>query len=421
MTQTRIYSITALASVALIGLILIQVNWLYGAFQVIKEDFDQRVQTALLGVYQAIDPGDELYIRINTLTDKNASSAITDTTYLAETLALLDDKMRSGLHRTGVTNSYHFALYLIDDPNTYFASHPMGRLSFDYKVELTRNCVDCGLYLGLTFPQVNIYYYLRQISGLLLISLILVALVIVCFGYTIISLQRQQKLSAMKTAFINNMTHEYKTPLFTISVATKVLQEAPEVQASPQLTEHVSLVDRATQRLKQHTERILDLARLESRQTSLELRPTDVHALIQEVAQTVGVLFEKDGGSLTLDLNAQSAMVQADATQLTQVLYNLLDNAQKYSVTPPRATVCTSDGASELVVKIQDQGIGISKKQQAHIFDTFYRVPTGDQHDVKGFGLGLSYVKQVVEAHGGTITVDSQVGEGTCFEIRLPQ
>ncbi|HOV71202.1 MAG TPA: HAMP domain-containing sensor histidine kinase [Dysgonamonadaceae bacterium] len=253
-------------------------------------------------------------------------------------------------------------------------------------------------------------------------SLLFTFLLLITFIYTIVTLFRQKRLSEMKNDFINNMTHELKTPVSTISLAAQMLKD-PSITKSPEVFKHVTgVINDETKRLSFLVEKVLQMSLFDKQHTTLKMKEVDVNDLVVNVANTHVLKVEKFGGSLDIDLQAEDSLVMADEMHLTNVLFNLLDNAVKYrrEDIPLKLMIRTWNEGNKLLISIEDNGIGIKKEYLKKIFDRFYRVPTGNLHDVKGFGLGLAYVHKIVTDHKGTIRVESEVGKGTKFIISLP-
>lgn len=232
-------------------------------------------------------------------------------------------------------------------------------------------------------------------------------------------LMHQKRLSDIKSDFINNMSHEFKTPIATINLATDALNN-DKVRAQPaQIHKYVSIIKSENRRMNQHVELVLQTARLEKKELKLNLSEVELNGIIHQAVSLMQMQFESKGGEIHLDA-PPALMLQADETHLLNVFTNLLDNAQKYCEQAPRVQIGIQTTPTRCYIAVTDNGIGMSKDEKDHIFDQFYRIPTGNLHNVKGFGLGLSYVKAIVTAHGGQITVSSEVGKGSTFTIQLP-
>jgi two-component system phosphate regulon sensor histidine kinase PhoR len=240
------------------------------------------------------------------------------------------------------------------------------------------------------------------------------------FAYTLFVIMKQKRLSEIQKDFINNMTHEFKTPISTIAVSTEVLKNPDIIHHPERLLNYTTIIEKENLRLKQQVDRVLQMARLDKEDIGLKKELIDVHEIIRDaIKNTSGALLEKSG-SISCDLNATRSTIQADKLHLTNVLYNLIDNAIKYCKSSPHIVIQTRDDKKNILIEIQDNGIGISKDDQKRVFQKFYRVHTGNVHDVKGFGIGLNYVKSIVLAHLGKIHLHSELEKGSTFKIILP-
>jgi len=277
-------------------------------------------------------------------------------------------------------------------------------------------------YLNVTFPTKSKYIF-RSVR-FIIPTLAFTAILLVVFLYTIILAFRQKKLTEMKTDFINNMTHEFKTPISTISLASQMLND-DSISKAPALLRHISkVIGEETKRLRILVERVLVLSMFDNAEVSVKLSGADANKLVENVVQTFKIKAEKFGGAVEFTHRAANADVLVDELHFTNVIFSLLDNAVKYKKEdePPVLKISTTDttDGKNIEIHIHDNGIGIRKDDIKHIFERFYRVSTGNRHDVKGFGIGLAYVKQIINAFGGSIRVESEYGKWTEFIIMLP-
>ena len=224
----------------------------------------------------------------------------------------------------------------------------------------------------------------------------------------------------MKTDFINNMTHEFKTPISTIALACEALKDKDIQKSESIYNSYIGVINEENSRLGVMAEQILQTAVIEKGQLKLKKEVVDMHLIIEQAINSKKISAMEKGGEIEMQLKANDSQLQGDPTHLTNIIVNLLDNALKYTLNVPKIVVNTINTKDSLLIRIQDNGIGISKSNQKKIFDKLYRVPTGNLHDFKGFGLGLNYVKATVELHNGTVTVDSEPGKGSTFTIQLP-
>jgi two-component system phosphate regulon sensor histidine kinase PhoR len=241
-----------------------------------------------------------------------------------------------------------------------------------------------------------------------------------CFYFAVLTIIRQKKLALVKNDFINNMTHEFKTPITSISLATQLFQEELKPGKNESMLRYLGIIKDENTRLGQQVERVLQTAQMEKEEISLKLKKVDIGALIQQVAEINGPLIDSVSGTLKLRLENLPSTMEMDEVHISNVLNNLIDNAVKYSPSNPRVEIEARTQDHGIAMQVKDQGLGMPKEALHSIFDAFYRIPTGNVHNVKGFGLGLSYVKKIVEAHGGKVHVKSKLGEGSTFEIYLP-
>ncbi len=272
--------------------------------------------------------------------------------------------------------------------------------------------------IRLAFPQKNTLILNRMTASLATTGGLLLVLVF-CFGFTIFSILKQKKVSEMKTDFINNMTHEFKTPVSTIMIASEALRDNELVNDKNRVTRLANIIYEENERLGSHIERVLNIARIEKNDFKLEKKPLNVNEMIAIVVDSMELKLQKHSAQTTLQLNAVNAVIYADELHFSNVIYNLIDNAIKYSTGNPDITISTATKNDQVVIKVADKGVGMSRDQQTKIFEQFYRIPTGNLHDVKGFGLGLSYVNTIVKRLNGIISVKSEKEKGSEFELKF--
>ncbi len=246
------------------------------------------------------------------------------------------------------------------------------------------------------------------------------AIILFCFGYTLYVIFRQKHLSEMKTDFINNMTHEFKTPIATISLAADSITTPVILQNPEKIKRFANIIKQENNRMNNQVEKVLQMALIDKQDFSLKLAPVNLHEIITSAVEHINLQVENKGGTTHALLEATNPIVQADLTHVSSIVNNLLDNANKYSPEKPDIRVCTRNRPDGVEIIVKDHGIGMSKTVLKHIFDKFYRVSTGNLHDIKGFGLGLSYVKAMMEAHKGEIDVKSEPGKGSAFTLFFP-
>jgi two-component system phosphate regulon sensor histidine kinase PhoR len=273
--------------------------------------------------------------------------------------------------------------------------------------------------LKVHFPNKSTWLWSSFIPTLLG-TILFTGLILFCFSYTIWVIFRQKKVSEMKTDFINNMTHEFKTPIATISLAADSIVSPLVIGSREKIERFSNIIRQENKRMLSQVEKVLQMALIDKKEFTLHVSEVDLHTLVEQAIENVNLQVQRRGGHITMNLEATDPVIQGDATHLSNVIHNLLDNANKYSPEAPEISVLTRNVSRGIEVIVQDKGIGMTKDARKQIFEKFYRVPTGNLHDVKGFGLGLSYVKAITDAHQGKIHVESEPGKGSSFIVFLP-
>ena len=334
----------------------------------------------------------------------------------------LDQYLKTALFNNGIDLAYHFTVVDKDGREVYRCpDYDEEGEDESYSRILFQNDPPAKMgFMKIHFPSLDSYIY--SSVRFMIPSLIFTFVLLVTFVFTIYSIFRQKKLSEIKNDFINNMTHEFKTPISTISLAAQMLKD-PAVTKSPQMFQHISgVINDETKRLRFQVEKVLQMSMFERQKTTLKMKEVDVNELIGGVINTFALKVEKYNGKITSELNAENPHIRVDEMHFTNVIFNLMDNAVKYKKADEdlQLHVRTWNDGGKLYISIQDNGIGIKKENLKKIFDKFYRVHTGNLHDVKGNGLGLAYVKKIIVDHKGSIRAESELNVGTKFIIVLP-
>ena len=279
-----------------------------------------------------------------------------------------------------------------------------------------------GHYFGVYFPDriESAPSKASEISYSLAITSIIIILIVAIFTYAISIILRQKKLSVMRNDFINNMTHELKTPISTIHISSDVLLRTDIHKDPERIKRYAKIIKAENNRLEGQVEKVLQLAKLEKGEIQLNKSIINIHTVIKNIAETFEISIQDRKGKLHFELNAQHVEIEADPIHITNVIATILDNANKYSPAEPEISINTLCDHDNVIVSIQDNGKGIKSEDLKHVFEKFYRVPTGNIHDVKGFGLGLFYVKSILKSHNGNITATSEPNIGSTFTITLP-
>ena len=331
----------------------------------------------------------------------------------------IDSVLQSELEQKGLKLQYEFGV-VEDGFLSNIKTDEFEPNTADFKVPLYKNDFFSGpKWLLISFPD-RITYLLQSLWYMLALSGLFTTMIIIAFGYTVNQMQKQKKISQIKSDFINNMTHEFKTPIATISLAVDALSN-PKVKLDESRIEHYRKVIREeNKRMHSQVEKVLQLALLDKQELELREFEIDMHELIEVSANHLHLQVEDKGGKVDLNLGAEDYHVIGDELHLGNVIVNLMDNALKYTHETPLIEINTQSTERTMFIHITDNGIGMSKEVQRKIFERFYRQEGGNIHNIKGHGLGLSYVHEIIQMHKGTIVVDSTPGKGSTFTISLP-
>ncbi len=424
MSRTTLRIVIVLAAISIAGITFTQIYWVRKAFDLRENQFYRDVNTSLNNVAQKIfeinksaTPTSNIITQVSTNYFIVLVNGPIDASVLEFLLVTEFDKHKITDFEYGIYNCVDKCMVggnYISPQKTNLMPVTIGT-SFPETPKLNND----GYYFAVQFPllEANI---LSQM-GIWGFSSAVMLIVIFFFVYTLFVILKQRRLSEVQKDFINNMTHEFKTPISTIAISTEVLKNPSIVHTPERLLNYATIIQNENQRLKQQVERVLQMAQLDNEDLGLKKEECDIHELIREVVKNNSLAIESKQGNVLLKLEAPSSFLSLDKLHFTNVIYNLLDNALKYNQGQPKITITTQDLNGYLRFSVSDNGIGITREQQKKVFHKFYRVPTGNVHDVKGFGLGLHYVKLIAEKHGGRISLESVPGKGSIFTLYFPK
>jgi len=410
-------------TIALIGLMGIQIYWIRNASSVREANFRSSVNEVMAKVILKIERMEKKKaMEVNQYEGMlNFNRHLPYSTFL--TREMLDSLIALEMNIRGIDSRFEFGIfkpegleYLIEKSSNYrkeLIEKGYAKILFQTDIYTSPE------YLLLYFPYEK-QFLLTELWGMLLISIILIIVIVYSFTYTISTIFRQKRLSEMKTDFINNMTHEFKTPISTISLACEALGDRDLQKSDEVFISYVNMIREENKRLAGMAEKILQTAVIDKGQLKMKKEIINVHEIIMDVIKNLRIQVEIKDGEIISRLTATKPQIEGDKVHVTNLVYNLLDNANKYSPRKPLIRINTENAHDGIVIIIGDNGIGISRNDQKKIFDKLYRVPTGNIHEVRGFGLGLSYVKAIVEEHHGKISLESEVDRGTKFTVFLP-
>ncbi|WPV67479.1 MULTISPECIES: sensor histidine kinase KdpD [unclassified Chitinophaga] len=440
--------IVVLITLSLLGLIYIQFSWIHNASIVRREQIEERAINVLDRVREEMlaRSGPAIRLKMNgtgvrpterglTIDKFNTldlNIAVSDRFTTAEVRNLLI----SGLKREGLDTTFEFAI--VGKGNFGESSIKMQSAGFpNMATAVARDSVN---YLVKYMPLLGSYEYMTDNTETMVVlqprnnmsfllslgkmvagGILFTGVIITAFALTIRTMLNQKKISEIKSDFINNMTHELKTPLATISLAIDAIGNEKVMDNKEKIRYFSGIIKEENKRMNKQVESILQSALLEKNEIGLKLQPTDVHEVITHTVENIQLQLASKNGHVELRLDAINPIIQADDVHFSNVIFNLLDNAIKYSKENLEVIISTYSTRKSLVITVSDNGIGMSRDTISRIFEKFYRAHTGNVHNVKGFGLGLSYVKAIMDAHKGKIKVESAVGKGSKFTLEFPQ
>lgn len=422
MSRKKIRVIMVLATLSLVGLLAVQLTWLNKAYSQEEKEFSLSVNVALTNIAREImvDSGR----KAGTKPIRQLSSSF----YLAQVNSFikgaeLDKRLKEEFTKRHLGVAYEYGILNAYDDTLVFGNYVPATLQKGIsglnESHLGSENKAGGRYnFAVVFPTKTTHIISEMSWWLYSTAALLV--VVVFFAYTLFSILKEKKLSEMKEDFINNLTHELQTPITNIAIASEILNNNPDDLPPHKARRYYQIIHQENERLKSQVDRVLQMAFLERRELALAKTKTNVHQVIRQTIAGIDLRLQQRAGCVRMNLQARQAEIQADSLHLTNVVYNLLDNAEKYSPRAPEIEVTTCNQQNGILISIADKGPGIRQEVQKYIFDKFYRVPTGDVHNVKGFGLGLSYVKGIMEAHNGYIRLTSQENQGSRFDLFFP-
>ena len=417
--KKRYAVIFSLVMLSLLGIIYLQVQWIQGAMKLKREQYDNDIYITLQNIKDSIvqRKNKETFGFTLNFQSQNFGNFIPTATvmgnYQVKTL------IRKELVKHKIKQPFEFCIINESFQPTLFSA------GFKPEYLDAENNYKTGLSDGsfLNSETLNLYlvepenYFQHHLATLLLFAALFTSVIIAAFVLTIRTLFTQERLSEIKSDFINNMTHEFKTPIATIQLASEALTNPRVIGRADQIEYYSGMIREENRRMNQQVEKILQAAQLEKEEIRMQWKIIHVHDILKKVAENTRLQMNENNVDFSLLLDATNDVIEADEVHFTSIIINLLDNAVKYSKENPRVRLQTRNQGKKLQILISDNGIGMDAETQKHIYEKFYRAHTGNLHNVKGFGLGLTYVKNIVDAHRGHIAVSSELGKGTTFTL----
>jgi two-component system phosphate regulon sensor histidine kinase PhoR len=449
---------------AVLGITAIQFYWIKSSVDLDSKNFDDKVRMALNKVRERLDEeanreesflkyynqkgtglfGQDDQLRSKILPNQTKFEITSNTFYLQPKLFLenidpqkLDIFIKQELGNQGIDLVYDYGVYsfenedfiitngnyaiILDNEPQASVSHLTRSLqTSSYEVQLfDMESIEAPGSLKMFFPNKTSYLW-SSVWPIMLCAIIFTGLILFCFSYVVYIILKQKKVSEMKTDFINNMTHEFKTPIATISLAADSINSPRIIEEPSKVKRFISIIKQENKRMLNQVERVLQMSQLDKENFELKLSEVNLHNVINQAVEYNLLKIRKRNGTIETQLDAKNPVIEADQTHMQNLIHNLLDNANKYSPDKPEISIISQNVNGGVEVIIKDNGMGMSRESLKHIFDKFYRVHTGNIHNIKGFGLGLSYVKAIVDAHHAKIDVKSELNKGSSFILHFP-
>lgn len=406
---------------SLAGILATQIHWAKTAFELKEEQFDNSVRIALKSVVNQLaqNKSDTLFQkRLLALSCRKSKLSIDD--YIDS--YILDSLVTDELKCMFINTRYYYGVYSNYNQRFVlgkFNNHENELIKSHFQFSLASIYKPGNYFLSIFFPG-KTFELLHRMKLWVFLTVLFLVILIISFTFVILSLLQQKKLSEIKTDFINNMTHELKTPIVISSLAAELIQRDEVIVNPTKIKKYASIILDENNRLQNQIEQVLQVAILESGNHQFKIRRTNIHELLEGALNSFELRIKEGNIKLKLKPEATNPYIMADSVHLLNIFYNLLDNAIKYTPNNPVIIISTWNDNNKIIISVKDNGIGISKENQQNIFKNLFRVPIDNIHEVRGFGLGLYYVKTIIDQFGGKIEITSDLGKGSNFELSFP-
>jgi two-component system phosphate regulon sensor histidine kinase PhoR len=419
MRNHSIRFVIALATICIGGIIMTQVYWVRRAFDIKEKQFNQTVVIALKNVSERIAKLNGEVVNPSPVNQLTSDYYVVNVNQVIDA-NILEHYLKEEFSYRDLHIDYEYGIYDCSSDKMVYGNYVTHTKTDDNAQQAASTNLpkydEFVYYFGVRFP--NKSTFLAGQMDIWIFSSFILLIVVFFFAYTLFVILKQKRLSEIQRDFINNMTHEFKTPISTIAVSADLISN-PKINAHPEkLAQYAQIIKTQNHRLKEQIEKVLQMAIMDKGKLTLSRELVDIHEIVRQAVIHFRLKYED--AQIECDLQADTPLANADKVHLTNVIYNLLDNATKYISENPKILISTKHYKKQLLLSIQDNGLGIEKAHQNKVFERFYRVPTGNRHDVKGFGLGLNYVRQIIKAHHWKIRLESELGKGSTFTVSIP-
>jgi len=415
MKINQIRLLIILGIISILGIIAVQVYWLQKSYQLKEQQFNETIHTALHNVVEKMSPES---ISNEDIINQLASDYFVVNVNDVINANVLEYYLTNELSKLQLNLDFEYGIYDCKNNKMMYGCYVNNQENIEITQSTNLKTYDEFVYyFGVKFPTKS-SYVLRNMRMSLYFSAFLF-FAISLFGYALYFILQQKRRSELQTDFINNMTHEFKTPIASIGLASEVLLKNENIKSDKRLFNFTKIIKEQNERLNLQVEKVLQLAKNQNNTLNLNLEEIDLNKLLKSVVRSSVLNYEEKGGTINFTSSSNAVFIKADKLHLTNILHNILDNSLKYCTNKPIVNIELIEKGSRVSLKIQDNGIGIEKKYLSQIFDKFFRVPTGNVHTVKGFGLGLFYVNKIIEQHNWKLKIESKIKEGTILIINF--
>lgn len=419
MRTRHIRTVIVMAVISIVGIMVVQVIWFKKAFDLKQRQFHHTIFLALQDVAEKIQEYNKIPVPLMGMVNQISSNYYAVNINGEINIKVLEFLLKNEFSKRNILIDFEYGVYSCETQKMVYGNYVSMKNAtvINKKSELPLWHKD-KYYFSVLFPETT--FYLTSQMGIWLFINVFLVIICLFFGYALLIILKQKRLSEVQKDFINNMTHELKTPIATIQVSASIIKKPEIYRNSEQIFNYLDIITHEADRLKSQVDKVLQVALLEKDKVNFNFEHVDFHVCINEMTESLNLMVSGKKGCIHLKLNAEHSFINADKVHICNVIHSLVDNAYKYCTTEPFIEISTENSKRDFIITIKDNGIGISKENHKKIFDKFYRIPTGNIHNVKGFGLGLYYVKTIVESHNGKIKLKSEPGIGSEILIYLP-
>jgi len=420
MKRNQIRFIVILGAFAIIGITVVQIYWMKKAWNIREKQFNQTIFIGLKTVAEKMSVYNQTVLPNENPVNQLSSNYFVVNVNSVIDANILDYYLRTEFDKLNIKTDYEYAIYDCHNDKMVYGNYVQAE-GKEKPVKPTTNMPkydEYVYYFGINFPSKTTY--LSGDMAIWMIFSVILLVSVIFFGYAIFIILQQKRLSELQKDFINNMTHEFKTPISSINISADVISNPDIIKTPERLQNYGAIIKQENNRLNKQVEKVLQIARIEKSGFELKIEEVDLHEIIDNVVSNCNSNNNHNEAIISSKIDDTELIILADRLHITNILHNLLDNAIKYADKQPEILVSAVKAGKKIIIGIEDNGPGISREYQKRVFQKFFRIPTGNVHNVKGFGLGLYYVRNICQAHHWSISLESDTGRGSKFTIEIP-